>query len=63
MKFKIITTTDNKYEKEILDLENTPLSGDCLKYKDLTISIDFVEEHNEIIKLVSSNYIIEMERI
>lgn len=63
MRFKILATSDNKYEGQSIDFDKLPSAGDHITLKEIQINIDTVEEHNNIFKLISSNYIIELKEI
>jgi len=65
MILKVIDTTDGKYVGEIIsrDMSNPFKAGEVITYKNTVFAIDKVEINNGIVKLVCSNYIVELEII
>jgi len=65
MVLKVIDTTDGKYVGEVVsrDISNPFKAGEVIEYKGTVFAIDKVEINNNIVKLVCSNYIVELEII
>jgi len=63
MLLKIINTTDGKYIGELVNRESGKLfeAGEVIIYKDTEFSIDRIIVNGKIIKLICSNYIVELE--
>jgi hypothetical protein len=62
IQFKIVDTTDNKYEGELITHTGPVLAGETVSFKDVTIAVEKVQWPNEkTVKLVSSNYIAVLE--
>lgn len=63
MVLKIINTTDGKYVGEIIsrDISNPFKAGEVIEYKKTKFSVDKVEINNNIVKLICSNYIVDLE--
>jgi len=64
MKFRVIDTTDDKYEGDVIEFTGRVMPGDVLEHKGGSIKVDSVSwVSDRVVKLSSSNYIIMLKII
>lgn len=64
IRYKIIDTTDNRYEGSIVEIDfNSLVAGGNFVIGDTVFQIDSIKIKGNYVTLVSSNYIIMMKKM
>lgn len=58
MKLKILRTTDNKHQGEVIEITNIPKVGSRIKYKELDFTLENITTVNDNIRFSCSNYVV-----
>ncbi len=62
IQFKVVDTTDNKHEGELITWMGPVSPGDTVSFKDVTVNVEEVMWVDaKTVKLISTNYIVVLE--